>query len=697
MKILVLKLKRIGDLILTTPALVALRTAFPQAHLTLCVMENAARRARPVKRIIDGRRDRCYSLPLRSGLLIFQACTHFPMSQDTHPPTPTKLPFLALIRRMWGPYKQLLPYLKRYQWRFIAGLACGVGSGIANSMVPLTLKRVADQIFPGGGQNALKHMDSQTLSHGPAVSTMIWVCALIPTVMVLRSVLGYLNTYCVTWVSLKLLNDIRNDLFKKVIAQSLGFFNTQQSGVLIGQIMNDSRMAQTALTQVSADVVTQPVTVIASVIVLLSLDWRFTVISLFLFPLCLVPIIIFGRKVRKDGGSEEARAGLMMVILQEAFAGIRVVKALAREANEVSKFEESGDLQFKVAMRVRKAIEIVGPIIEAVSAVGVMMALVYVGVRGISAGVFLGLVSGLFMMYDPVKKLSKVHLQIQKALVSTERIFEVMNIQPAIQDAPAAVELGRVRGELHLDRVTFSYRDDLPPAVQGIDLKIEPGKTYALVGQSGAGKSTILSLVLRFYDPQQGILRIDGHDLRAVSQASLRKNIAIVTQDTFLFHTTIMENIRYGRLDATDEEVYAAATQAFAHEFICAQPDGYGTVVGDKGCMLSGGQQQRLAIARALLKNAPILLLDEATSALDSESEQKIQLALERLAAGRTVIAIAHRLSTILKADQIVSMVDGRIEEVGTHEELFEKNGNYRKLYDLQFNQPEGEPVNILA
>ncbi|MCX6966478.1 MAG: ABC transporter ATP-binding protein [Verrucomicrobia bacterium] len=596
-----------------------------------------------------------------------------------------KIPMRELLRRMWVPYKQLLPYLATYKARFILGLACGVGAGFSNSMVPLTLKRVADHIFPDGS----KHVGKELLNHGPAVNTMIWICALIPTVMLIRSVLGYLNTYYISWVSLKLLNDIRNDLFRKIMIQPLSFFNTRHSGVLIGHIMNDSRMAQAALSQVSADVVTQPVTVITSIGVLLYLDWRFTIISLILFPVCLIPISVFGRKVRRAGGSEEAQAGMMMVILQEAFAGVRVVKALAREKHAIGQFEEAGNHQFKVAIKVRRAIEIVGPIIEAVSAVGVMMALVYVGVRGISAGTFLALVSALFMMYDPVKKLSKIHLQLQKALVSTERIFELMQIKPEIQDAPDAIELGRVRGDVVFEDVSFSYRADLPPAIQEINLKIESGKTYALVGQSGAGKSTILSLLLRFYDPQAGSIRMDGHDLRAVSQASLRKNIAIVTQDTFLFHTTIMENIRYGRLDATDQEVYAAAEQAFAHDFICAQPNGYATVVGDKGCMLSGGQQQRVAIARALLKNAPILLLDEATSALDSESEQKIQLALERLAAGRTVIAIAHRLSTILKADQIVSMVDGRIVEKGTHEELFEQSGNYRRLYDLQFTQHE--------
>lgn len=611
------------------------------------------------------------------------------MSKKKSKPEP-KIPMREILRRMWGPYKQLIPYLAKYKTRFITGLLCGVGAGFTNSLVPLTLKRVADHIFPAGTG---KHIGKELLNQGPTVSTMIGICALIPTVMMARSIFAYLNTYHITWVSLKLLNDIRNDLFRRIIAQPLSFFNTRHSGMLIGNIMNDSRMAQMALSQVSADIVTQPVTVITSVVVLLHLDWRFTIISLILFPVCLIPIAVFGKKVRREGGSEEQKAGMMMVILQEAFAGVRVVKALSREPHEVRNFEDSGDFQFGVAMKVRRAIEAVGPIIEAVSAVGVMMALVYVGMRGISAGTFLALVTALFMMYDPVKKLSKIHLQLQKALVSTERIFDLMNIKPEIEDAPNAIDLGRARGGIAFRDVTFRYRENLPPALEEIDIDIEPGKTYALVGQSGAGKSTILSLILRFYDPQNGSILIDGHDLKNVTQASLRNNIAIVTQDTFLFHTTIMENIRYGRLDATDEEVYAAAEQAYAHEFICAQPQGYQTLVGDKGCMLSGGQQQRIAIARALLKNAPILLLDEATSALDSESEQKIQLALDRLSKGRTVIAIAHRLSTILNADQIVSMADGRIMEKGTHAELFERNGHYRRLYDLQFKQQNESPL----
>ena len=266
-------------------------------------------------------------------------------------------------------------------------------------------------------------------------------------------------------------------------------------------------------------------------------------------------------------------------------------------------------------------------------------------------------------------------------------MFAILDSEPAIKDAPDAKPINHSKGLIEFDDVTFRYANTVTNAVSDLQLRIEPGRSYALVGASGAGKSTILSLILRLYDPTSGIVRVDGHDLRTITQKSLREQIGLVTQETFLFHDTIFKNIQFGRLDATPEEVYAAAQAAYAHDFIIAQPQGYETIIGDKGCLLSGGQQQRLAIARALLKNAPILLLDEATSALDSESEKQIQMALEILSHGRTVIAIAHRLSTILSADQIVVMDQGVIMDVGTHRELLEKSVYYRRLYDMQFNR----------
>ncbi len=618
-----------------------------------------------------------------------------------------KLSLFEAIGAAWGPYKELVPFVKPYKWRFIMGLLCGAGFGIVSGLLALVVKHVTEKVFGAGGAAAATPSITKMFHHAPEtvapvvntvpLDAILWTCALIPGVMIVRSTFGYLNAYCVGWVSLRILHDLRNKLFARLMDQSMDFYNRSQTGKLIARVVNDARIAQGALTQISSDIVTQPITIIAALSVLFYIDWQFALVSFFLFPVCLIPISVFGRRVRRIGANEEEGAGNLMTVLQEAFAGVRVVKSLGREAHEVRDFEIAGREQFQNAIRVRKAMEIVGPMIEAIAAVGIGLALFYVWYKGVSAPALISMLLGLFMLYDPVKKLSKVHLQIQKALSATERIFALMHLHPTVADAPGAKVLGRVTGAIELRDVTFAYRPNLPSAVEGIQLNIEPGKTYALVGASGSGKSTLLSLILRFYDPQSGAVTVDGHDIREVTQLSLRQNIAIVSQDTFLFHTTIMENIRYGRLDASDEEVREAAEQAFAHDFICEQPLGYQTIVGDKGCNLSGGQQQRLAIARALLRNAPILLLDEATSALDSESEQKIQIALERLSAGRTVIAIAHRLSTIVNADQIVAMQNGHIMEVGTHAELFENRGHYRRLYDLQFKTETAEQEKVQA
>jgi subfamily B ATP-binding cassette protein MsbA len=295
--------------------------------------------------------------------------------------------------------------------------------------------------------------------------------------------------------------------------------------------------------------------------------------------------------------------------------------------------------------------------------------------------------TGIFILYDPIKTLSRLHIVMQRSIAATTSIFGLLDSKPTVQDAPNALALSSSQGRIDFEDVTFRYANTVTDAISDLTLHIEPGKTYALVGASGAGKSTILSLILRLYDPTSGAVKIDDRDLRSVTQKSLREQVGLVTQETFLFHDTIFSNIQFGRLDATPEEVREAARAAYAHDFIMAQPKGYQTVIGDKGCLLSGGQQQRLAIARAVLKNAPILLLDEATSSLDSESEQQIQKALAELATGRTVIAIAHRLSTVLSANQIIVMDGGRIKEIGTHAELLEKSGYYRRLYDHQFNR----------
>jgi subfamily B ATP-binding cassette protein MsbA len=601
-----------------------------------------------------------------------------------------KLSLSETLAASKGLYRRLFSYVKPYKWRFIIGISFGLLFGAVNSLLPFVIARVSTFIFGGSVPTSTKALfqHREILTGGPKIDSIWVVCLLIPLVMTVRSLLSYGNAYYMNWVSNRVVMDIRNELFGKMIHHSMDFFNKIRAGFLMSRIANDTRSMQMALTTVSSDVFKQPITILGGVIALLWLNWRFTVVTLFLFPTCLIPIRIFGKRARRAVQHEQKGMGQMTVTMQETFAGIRVIKSFAREEHQEKSFTKSTQQQFRNAMRMIKATEAVGPLVEMIASIGVGLALFYVYAAGLPAGQFLGLISGIFILYDPVKTLSKLHIVMQRSIGATTKIFALLDSEPSVQDAPGATDLPRCEGRIDFDHVTFRYATGVTDAVQDLNLQIEPGKTYALVGPSGAGKSTILSLLLRLYDPTAGTVRIDGHDLRGLTQQSLRKQIGLVTQETFLFHDTIFKNIQFGRLDATAEEIYEAAKTAFAHDFIIAQPDGYDTVIGDKGMMLSGGQQQRLAIARALLKNAPILLLDEATSALDSESEKQIQRALERLAAGRTVIAIAHRLSTILAADQIVVMDKGRVAEVGTHAELLEKSGHYRRLYDLQFNRP---------
>ncbi len=617
------------------------------------------------------------------------------MSQEPAAPTakPPKPSFWTTFKQAWVPYRRLYGYAMPYKWRFIVGLGFGFLASTVTSFMPIVLARVANVVFHGAApapQTLAAH--PELLDKGPPINSLLLLCLAIPGVMIARSLCGYCNTYYMTWVSSKVLTDIRTELFGKMLSQSMDFFNKMHSGFLMSRITNDTRMMQTALSSVSSDLFKQPVAIIGGVSVLLYLDWKFTVVTLILFPSCLIPLSMYGRRARKAVQGEQEEMGQMVVTMQETFAGIRVVKSFAREEHQEKSFRRSNRIQFDNMMRITRSTEAISPLVESIAAIGVGFALLYVYFAHLPAAKFMALIAGIFLLYDPIKTLSRIHIMMQRSIQATVEIFRIIDSKSTVEDQPGALAITHSGGALELDRVTFRYVGGVDDALKDFSLKVEPGKSYALVGASGAGKSTILSLILRLYDPTSGVVRIDGRDLRSITQKSLRSQIGLVSQDTFLFHDTIFSNIQFGRLDATKEEIYAAAVTAYAHDFIIAQPKGYETVIGDKGCLLSGGQQQRLAIARALLKNAPILLLDEATSALDSESEQQIQMALERLAKGRTVIAIAHRLSTILSADQIVVMEKGRIKEVGTHAELLEESGYYRRLYDLQFNRNPEEP-----
>jgi ATP-binding cassette, subfamily B, bacterial MsbA len=609
-----------------------------------------------------------------------------------------KQSFWQTLRAAPGSYRRLYSYVKPYRARFILGLALGLAYGGVNSLFPLAIARVTGTIFHGTAPNATDLRSNMgVLNAGPKINSIVLICLAIPAIMTVRSLCSYGSTYCMQWVSNKVVSDIRSQLFSKMVRNSMDFFNKARSGFLMSLITNNTRVMQMALTTVGSDVFKQPITIVGAISVLLMMDWKFTLVTLILFPMCLLPLRVYGKRAKKAVLNEQEGMAEMVVTMQETFAGIRVIKSFAREAHQEKEFKRSNQTQFSQMMRIIRSLEAVGPLVETMAAIGVGIALLYVYAANLSVGRFFGLISGIFILYDPIKTLSRIHLVMQRSIAATSSIFAILDSKPTIQDTPNAVELRSSQGRIDFENVTFRYANTARDAVSEVTMHLEPGKTHALVGASGAGKTTILSLILRLYDPTSGAVKIDDRDLRSVMQKSLREQIGLVTQETFLFHDTIFNNIQFGRLDATPEEVREAARAAYAHDFIMAQPKGYETVIGDKGCLLSGGQQQRLAIARAVLKNAPILLLDEATSSLDSESEQQIQKALAELAAGRTVIAIAHRLSTVLSADQIIVMDGGRIKEIGTHAELLEKSGYYRRLYDHQFNriqeQPSTEPA----
>ena len=608
----------------------------------------------------------------------------------------SKMSFRDFMGAARGPYGRLFGYMKPYMGRFWAGIFFGICFAGANGAMVFVFKHVGDLVLTGGpGEKA------KSLEHLPAaiqawaapgadgrspMHVVLTICLLVPAVMAVRGLFSYLNAYCVLWVSQRVLDDIRQQVYRHTLGQAMEFFNKQKAGDLVQTVFMQTRIAQQALTSIAADVVKQPVTIISAVGMMWWFDPAFTVAALLLFPICLLPVLIVSKKVRKSAAREEEQAGQMMVLMHEAFGGIRVVKTHAREDYEADRFNAANQAMLRFVMKWRKAIEITGPAVETVASFGISGALFYAWWKPLSNGDMLALVGALILIYPSFKALSRIHLMMQKCLASTSKIFELIDHPSAIQDAPGAVAMGKVRGEICFENVTFTYAGTSDPAVKGINLRIPAGSTCAFVGESGSGKSTLFALLQRLYEGQQGSVSVDGFDLRTVTQASLREHVATVSQDVFLFHDTIGQNIRYGRLEATQAEIEHATKMAYAHDFILSQPQGYQTVIGDKGCNLSGGQQQRLSIARALLKDAPILLLDEAMSALDTESERRIQEALETLSKGRTVLAIAHRLSTILKADQIVVMDRGHIKAVGKHADLYERSPEYRRLYDLQFN-----------
>jgi len=627
------------------------------------------------------------------------------------------------------PVQRIIPYLKPVMGRFILGLAMGVVAALFNAVWLPACKIIFSIVLPDGDKQvttsqAVKDTIAADLNFAPqaeparhpldfdflgfdmdlvkifglapdapvGLTVVIIAASFIPLMMLINGLLDYLNKYFLAWVGNQMLQNIRNDVFARVLSQSPAFFSSTKAGELIQTVLNQTSVAQRNAVQYVQFMASNPLRILVILVSLFMEHPFFTFMSLFIFPLCLLPVMRLGKRVKKSGKKEEQMAGAMLTTMHESLTGIRLVKAYAREDYEVKRFVQANASMSRNAIRWQRASEIVGPMVESVASIGIAAGLVYWWAMGLPSSEFIAVVLLLTRIYPPAKELSKVSLLLQKTRYAINNVVKVLDRVPDIQDAPDAHVLPRVQGEIHFENISFTYNrangEKLDKsAINGIDLKLAPGRFYALVGPSGAGKTTLFSLILRFYDPDSGRVLIDGHDMRRITQNSLRENIGIVSQDTFLFHDTIRENIRYGRLDATEEEVIAAAKKSHAHEFIMQIEGGYDAVVGDAGCTLSGGQKQRLSIARAVLRNAPILLLDEATSALDTETEKIIQEAIHELSEGRTVIAIAHRLSTILEADQIIVMRDGKVDSTGTHTELLANSELYQKLAALQFQE----------
>ncbi|MBN1557093.1 MAG: ABC transporter ATP-binding protein [Lentisphaerae bacterium] len=573
------------------------------------------------------------------------------------------------VSEEWRTYRRLLGYVRPYAWRLGAGFLFGILFALANGGLVWVVKGGFDEVFGRGA--------------GRQPGPMLIVAVFFPLVGLLRGAADYFSAYYIRWVGHRVVMDLRNALFSHMQGLSIGYFSRSRTGELISRTTNDTLLVERAVSTVVADLAKQPVTLVSMVVWIFLVDVRLAAVSLVVFPVCLIPIAVFGRRIRRNARRAQEHIADVVSILQETVTGIRIVKAFGMEAYEIRRFVENTGAFFRRIMRVARANVIVEPIIVFIATVGVSLVLVYVRAAGMTVGEFAGFATALMLMYEPVKKLSRIHLSVQQSSGAADRIFEVLDTESAVRERPGARPLrGEVR-EISFEQVTFGYDD--APVLRDVAFRVGAGERVAIVGSSGAGKTSLVNLIPRFYDVSGGAVRINGEDVRDLTLESLRRRIGLVTQETFLFNDTVARNIAYGSPEADRAAVEDAARRAHADGFIRAMPEGYDTVVGERGVRLSGGQRQRLAIARAITRNPPILILDEATSALDTESERLVQAALDEVMKGRTVFAIAHRLSTIANCDRIFVLDGGRVVESGSHESLLAAGGVYRRLYDMQF------------
>lgn len=567
--------------------------------------------------------------------------------------------------------RRLLRYLRPHRLRMSVAVASLLIGSILGLVFPWVMQNLVNSVF---NQKNLEELNQITLI---LISTFL-----------LRSFFYYFQIYYLSFIGERIVVDLRLETYRHLQTLSLRFFSDRRIGELLSRISSDVTLVRAALTNNIATVLSQTVTFIGSLVLMLVLNWRLTLFILFLAPTVAVLGVVFGARLRRLSTEVQDEMAGSTALAEEALNNTRIVKAFTREAYEIGRYSEQTERTFDATMRLNVIRSAFGPLITffAFSSLG---AILWFGGREVLAGRLSAGALIAFLVYGvniaaSVGAYSSLYAQLQEAAGAAKRIFELMDEKPEIIDRPGAFQLPRVNGSIRFDDVSFAY-PDARDVLHNISLEIFPGEVFAVVGPSGAGKSTLFNLIPRFYDPTSGCISIDGIDIASVTLASLRSQIGIVPQETQLFSGTIRENLRYGNLEATDQELESAAAAANADEFIKALPDGLDTLVGERGVKLSGGQRQRIAIARALLKNPRILLLDEATSSLDSESESLVQEALDRLMRDRTSIVIAHRLSTIQHADRIAVLDAGRLVELGTHTQLIASDQLYARLYRMQF------------
>jgi len=598
--------------------------------------------------------------------------------------------------------QRLLGFIRPYSFRLFLAVCLMVIVGASEGITALLIKPIFDQVLsPNASTSGILLFQISYFHHPVYLQDIlphwihnVWtvVAITIIGVALAKGISEFLATYFINYIGHSVVRDLRNLLYSKLIEQSISFFARNPTGRLMSAITSDIERIQFAVSQTAADMLKQSFSLVFLLGALFYYDWRLALISMVLIPLVVFPSAKLGRYIRASSRSSQDKMGELNNVLQETFSGIRIVKAFAMESFEIEKFRTATRRLLRVSLRWVRAQDVSSPLMEVLGAMTIA-GLLYYERRLIlhhmqTPGGVLGFFYVLLKSYEPVKRLTGVSNSYQQALGASEQVFHYLDSEPEMVDKPGALILPPFENEIAFEEVEFDYEDG-GALLRDINLQIRKGEVVALVGSSGAGKTTLASLIPRFFDVTQGRITIDGHDVRDVKLRSLRAQIGIVTQETVLFNDTVYNNICYGSRLPTETQVREAARVALAEDFILEMPQGYETMIGERGQRLSGGQRQRLAIARALLKNPPILILDEATSELDSESEMLVQRALANLMAGRTVVVIAHRLSTVRRAERIVVIDRGAICEIGTHEDLVRQGGIYQRLHDLQFVDAE--------